>query len=199
MERTSKKPSARAAGGRRRPSAKEKTAVVPICHFFQKGTCRAGATCRFQHPADDDSTLIMDAGASAFVPRQQEQTSLQPRGSLHSKNTTNGSTLVDNYSQASSNKPAAPTRNYARKEFCPYKAEAILRAKVAQDNEARPWWQQQQVVDQGTMDPNNIAGKDDDENQLLYGMDVECVATGYGHGLGPNHRRPVRVALVDSQ
>lgn len=61
-----------------------------------------------------------------------------------------------------------------KRAFDPYKAEAIARAKLAQDAETRPW--------------STLTGP-------FYSIDVECVATGCGHGTA--QRIPGRIAMVD--
>jgi len=72
--------------------------------------------------------------------------------------------------------PANLSIGNARRGFDPFKAEAIARAKAAQDAEERPW--------------SAIAGP-------FYSIDVECVATGYGDDR--SQRIPGRVAMVDGE
>lgn len=61
------------------------------------------------------------------------------------------------------------------REFDPYKAKAIQMAKTQQDLEPRPYL--------------SLRGP-------FFSIDVECVATGYGHT--KRHRYPSRIALVKS-
>ena len=81
---------------------------------------------------------------------------------------------ADNSAASSSQQPTAGAPAPTKRVFDPYKAEAISRAKLAQDAEPRPW--------------STIDGP-------FYSIDVECVATGYGHGTA--QRIPGRIAMVD--
>ena len=67
------------------------------------------------------------------------------------------------------------THSKPPREFNPYKAKAIQLAKTQQDHEPRPY-----SILQGP----------------FFSIDVECVATGYGHT--KRHRYPSRIALVQS-
>jgi len=77
---------------------------------------------------------------------------------------------------ANSNTTTNSTHSSSKRVFDPYKAEAIARAKSAQDAMDRPW--------------STLQGP-------FYSIDVECVATGYGHGTA--QRFPGRVAMVDAE
>ena len=74
-----------------------------------------------------------------------------------------------------------------RREFDPYIAASVDRAKLAQDMENRPW--------QSLFPSSDRVG--DGYDGRVFGLDLECVAVGMGRG--HHHRHPGRVALVDER
>ena len=92
-----------------------------------------------------------------------------------STSTANGSSGQSNVTPAAP-PTASSSSGKSLRQFDPYKAEAIQRAKDAQDAEPRPW--------------STLSGP-------FYSIDVECVATGYGHA--GTQRIPSRIAMVDGE
>lgn len=128
----------------------------------------AGATCRFRHTLEaasegDRYKMTQDLGSTALLAADDP---VAPGAELVS--TESSDSLGTTGSFRNSNKQA--------REFDPFKALAISKAKNAQDSEERPW--------------TKLEGN-------FYSIDVECVAIGYGHT--DRQRLAGRVALVDAE
>lgn len=192
----------RGGGGRGRGVVQhsDPSALPPVCKFFRRGICKAGATCRFRHTqeaaVEAASRMAMtnqcyphpNNPLSHYSPNSAPNLYAAQMGAailagtppLSRENSFSGIPQVPlppNFSgppgAATADPNAVPA--YKKREFDPHKATAINLAKAAQDAEDRPW--------------TSIKGP-------LFSIDVECVATGFGHT--HRHRIAGRVALVDA-
>lgn len=186
----------RGRGGKSRgPDADGGAGLPPVCRFFEQNRCNAGASCRFRHTQEAAWEAAMTSSSSIGV----LEATAAARAALLRRSSSNRSTTSASLSWTASaaflgsngdgggggddDNDAAPPlpRSSSFRAYDPHKAAAIRIAKEAQDSEPTPW--------------SSLPGND---GRPFFGIDVECVATGYGHGKGPKSRIPARVALVDA-